>query len=55
MSRSPAVVAVALASVCGRSPSACLEEVVASGPADVATGLWKELVAAGLYPDSFVP
>jgi protein-tyrosine phosphatase len=46
MSRSPAVVAAAIASLSGRPVEKCLAEVTQSAPADVSPGLWQEVVAA---------
>lgn len=43
MSRSPAVVATALARVRGDTPEAWLQQIAASGPHDVAPGLWNDL------------
>jgi hypothetical protein len=45
MSRSPAVVAVALAVVGGRSPEQCLATLSQSSAFDVSPGLWQELIA----------
>jgi hypothetical protein len=45
MSRSPAVVAAAMARVTGRAADECLCEVFAGGPADVSPMLWGDLVA----------
>jgi protein-tyrosine phosphatase len=50
MSRSPAVAAVALATVSGRTPEDCLAEVLRSGAADVSPALWRELRAVGAGP-----
>lgn len=46
MSRSPAVVAGAVARVRGCSPSEALALVSSTGPCDVSPGLWQEIVAA---------
>lgn len=43
MSRSPAIAAAAVAVVTGQPPEACLEELAAGGPCDVASGLWKSI------------
>jgi hypothetical protein len=43
MSRSPAIASAAIALVSGRPPETCLEELVASGPCDLASGLWKHI------------
>jgi protein-tyrosine phosphatase len=43
MSRTPAVVAVALAVLTGRSPEECLEQLKEIGPADVSPGLWQDV------------
>src|SRR5262249_50717411 len=44
MSRSPAVVAAALALVQSRSAGECLLEISRSGPCDVVAGLWQEVL-----------
>jgi len=44
MSRSPAVAAAALAVATDRSAAECLAEVIAGAPADLAPGLWQELM-----------
>lgn len=44
MSRSPAIAAAALSQLTGRDPNLCLNECVASGPADVSPMLWSDLV-----------
>jgi hypothetical protein len=46
MSRTPAVAAVALAVLTGRTPEECLESVKQVGPADVSPGLWQDVRAA---------
>ena len=46
MSRSPAVVAAALAIVEDAAPDACLERVVNGNPHDVSPKLWKDIVYA---------
>ncbi len=46
MSRSPTVVAAALALVSGRTPDQCLAEVTQAAPADVSLALWQEVLAA---------
>jgi protein-tyrosine phosphatase len=43
MSRSPAVTAVALSRLEGRSPADCLKRITLNSPADVSTSLWKQL------------
>ncbi len=45
MSRSPAVAAIALARWQGRPAEAVLEEIVSTGPHDVAGDLWADLIA----------
>jgi hypothetical protein len=44
MSRSPAVTAIALSRIEGRSPQECLERITRNQAADVSTSLWSELV-----------
>lgn len=44
MSRSPAVVAAALALVRHETPASCLKQVTFHHPSDVSPGLWKEIV-----------
>jgi protein-tyrosine phosphatase len=51
MSRSPAVVAVAMAKQEYRAPSDVLAELSQLGPIDVSPGLWRELVGAVLDRD----
>jgi len=46
MSRSPAIVAAALAIVRGVDPSERLRELTANGPRDVAPALWADLTCA---------
>ena len=46
MSRSPAIVAMALQCLNGRSSVECLADVGRNGPGDVSPGLWFELQAA---------
>ena len=46
MSRSPAVVAAALAIVEGSTPDSCLERVVDGHAHDVSPNLWKDIVYA---------
>ncbi|WP_165072842.1 dual specificity protein phosphatase family protein [Paludisphaera rhizosphaerae] len=55
MSRSPAVAAAALAIARGIAPEEALALVAAVGPADVSTGLWRDVraVAISLRSDSF--
>jgi protein-tyrosine phosphatase len=50
MSRSPAVVAAALARVEGRSLVECLADLSRLGPCDVAAGLWQEVLEVLLLP-----
>lgn len=45
MSRSPAIVAAALALVRHERPAECLKQVVSHHPGDVSPGLWKEIIA----------
>jgi hypothetical protein len=44
MSRTPALVAAALAISTGRPPEECLAGVAASRPSDISPGLWTDLV-----------
>jgi protein-tyrosine phosphatase len=44
MSRSPAVVAAALAKLDYRPPDEVLAEIAGGGPADVQPGLWREVI-----------
>ncbi len=44
VSRSPAVVAAALAMVHHESPEECLKKVTAHHPSDVSPGLWREII-----------
>jgi protein-tyrosine phosphatase len=44
MSRSPCIGAAALARACGGSPNEYLAALTASGPADIAPGLWSEIL-----------
>jgi hypothetical protein len=44
MSRSPAIAAIALSQVTGRSPHDCLAQVIADAPVDLSPGLWSDLV-----------
>jgi len=44
MSRSPAIVAAALALVHHDTPEACLKQVTYHHPSDVSPGLWREIV-----------
>ena len=46
MSRSPAITAAAIATLTGRDPNDCLNECVASGPADVSPSLWNDIVTS---------
>ncbi len=46
MSRSPAVLAMALAVLTGQSGAECLLELKDGGPCDVAAGLWQDLQSA---------
>ena len=46
MSRSPAIVAAALAIVEGQEPDETLQRIAASGPHDVAPALWDEIKRA---------
>ena len=48
MSRSPAVVAMAIARLRGIEPAEVLANLSASGPTDVSPGLWQELLASFL-------
>ena len=47
MSRSPAVVAAALAKLDSRPPEEVLAEIARDAPIDVQPGLWRELVGVG--------
>lgn len=44
MSRSPAIVACAMAALEGRAPEECLLQLSESMPVDVSPGLWEEIV-----------
>lgn len=46
MSRSPAIAAAAHAMLTDRDPNECLKECVATGPADVSSSLWHDIVAS---------
>jgi protein-tyrosine phosphatase len=48
MSRSPAVIAAALALLTGEPPEECLKRVAAHHPSDVSPGFWREV--SGLPP-----
>lgn len=45
MSRSPCIVAAALAMTSGEPPEACLDMVVGQGPRDVSSSVWREVSA----------
>jgi protein-tyrosine phosphatase len=47
MSRSPAIVAAALAGIEGRDSDECLEQLVREGPHDVSPRLWADVRQAG--------
>jgi protein-tyrosine phosphatase len=51
MSRSPAVIAAALALIHGEPPERCLERVTRHHPSDVSPGLWQEITR--LAPSGF--
>lgn len=46
MSRSPAVAAAVMAIVSGRTPAACLEEIVPGGGVDVSAAIWADVLGA---------
>jgi protein-tyrosine phosphatase len=46
MSRSPAIAAYSIAKITGKSPDACLLELVESGPHDVSPTLWAAMKKA---------
>ena len=46
MSRSPAIAAYSIAKITGKSPNACLLELVESGPHDVSPTLWAAMKRA---------
>jgi len=52
MSRSPAVVAVALAEIEGRPPAETLQAIAECSPVDVSPGLWDELCDLASGPNS---
>jgi hypothetical protein len=54
MSRSPAIVAAALATVEGADVELCLRRIIESHPADVSPGLWEEVhrIVARFQSDS---
>ena len=52
LSRSPAILAAAMALIFKQSPDECLKQVAEHFPADVAPGFWEE-VKSGLEPGRF--
>jgi hypothetical protein len=50
MSRSPAIVAAALALCTGQDPLGCLEQIAQDRPHDVSPGLWQDLLGASFPP-----
>jgi protein-tyrosine phosphatase len=43
MSRSPCIVAAALAVICGKSPDECLQDLIEGQPHDIAPRLWADI------------